>query len=220
MCSEKVLVDTCFLHKISNDAKDICNLKKILDNFKKEPFVHPYVAQHELSLNSNLQRLIDDGYIQVVKYEELFKKDYVKNMYKGFFETLYTDLRKTLESDHSEKAHKMYKSLDEVDIFQDHKQGSSLADVHMMLLAYFMKMPIVLTEDSDIQILRDIANRRLQFNGQELIIYDALDVVKQIASDPSVPVTSKDLEDMLNVMKERSHRTEIKQIWKDSRNAD
>lgn len=41
-------------------------------------------------------------------------------------------------------------------IYNTHKQGSSIGDVHMILMAFYLQMPILLTEDPDIEMLRDI----------------------------------------------------------------
>lgn len=217
MCNREVIVDSCFLNKISNDTKDIDNLRRVLDGAKIIPMVHPYVAEYELALYSEYKKLIDEGYIQIIKYEQMFTKEFIKSMYEGYFDTLYTELRDKLELDQKAKAQKMYDSLEDVDIYNAHKEGSSLADVHMILAAYYMKLPIILTEDSDLSILKDIASRRLKFNGQLLCIYDALDIIKQMAADSSISVTSKELETMLNSMGERSHRAEVKQLWRNSR---
>ena len=104
MGKTEVIVDTCFLQKLSSEGKAIDNIKKVLTELEYIPVVHPYIYEHELSLHSYFVRLVEEGYIRVIQYNE-FQKDATS-------------------------------------IYNTHKQGSSMGDVHMILMASYLQMPI------------------------------------------------------------------------------
>ena len=213
MCKREAVVDTCFLEKISNSACDIDNLKRVINEYEIIPVVHPYIAKHALSLKAAYVNLLDEGYIFKKEYSDFIKDESSKVLYEGYYKLLYEELRRMLEAEHNCKAERMLLSFDGIDIYEHHKQGSSLGDVHMILMAAYMHLPIILTKDSDIEALRDIAKRHISFRNNKLEIYDSMDIIVQIASNPNCGLSWKDMKHVLDVMQERSHREEIHKIW-------
>jgi hypothetical protein len=220
MDMKETLVDTCFLHKISNEGKEIEVLKKVINALGIKAVVHPYIAKHELELHSSYKMLIEEGFIKVIGYNDIFKSTVSQIAYEGYLQMLYDDFHKTMDVENAVKAEKMYSDLKKIDVFESHKQGSSLGDVHMMLTAAFLNIPMILTEDSDIEILRDISNRRIKYNKTGIKIINAIDAIKIIVSDNSNNFAKKDIDTILNVMKERSKRAEIKKLWDDAHSVD
>ena len=158
----EVIVDTCFLQKLSSEGKVIDNIKRVLAELEYIPVVHPYIYEQELSLHSYFVRLVEDGYIKVMGYDE-FQKDAIdKQTYEAYYDVLYEEMRLTLEAMNSPKQVEKLCLQKGQTIYNTHKQGSSMGDVHMILMASYLQMPILLTEDSDIEMLRDIAKRRMQ----------------------------------------------------------
>ena len=45
MGKTEVIVDTCFLHKLSSQGKVIDNVKKVLAELEYLPVVHPYIFE-------------------------------------------------------------------------------------------------------------------------------------------------------------------------------
>ena len=94
----EVIVDTCFLQKLSSEGKVIDNIKRVLDELEYIPVVHPYIYEHELSLHSYFVSLVEDGYIKVMGYDE-FQKDAIdKQTYEAYYDVLYEEMRLTLEA--------------------------------------------------------------------------------------------------------------------------
>jgi len=211
----EVIVDTCFLQKLSSEGKKIENIEKILSELNYIPVVHPYMYEHEFCLHSYLQRLVDNGYIRLIQYNEFQKDANDKQMYESYYSILYEDLRKALEAIDSPKQIEPLRLHGKQTIYNTHKQGSSMADVHLMLMAAFLRLPIVLTQDSDIDMLRSIANKRMKLGAYSLKIYDGIDLIKKIAQKEDVSLTVKDIEAILNQMGERNHRAEIKELWRE-----
>lgn len=209
----EVIVDTCFLQKLSSGGNNPDNIKKVVDELDFLPVCHPYIAKHELGLYSYSKKLLDSGFIREIPYSEFIKDESDKLLYESYFEQLYEDLRLHLEAKGGQKQIEKLNIDSGMNIYDMHKQGSSMGDVHMILMAAFIRMPIILTEDSDIGLLRMLVKKRINLGDYVLKIYDAWDLIKQIASKKDALISKKQLEILLNEMGERSHRSEMKTIW-------
>lgn len=216
MKKSRVIVDTCFLQKLSSGGKNTENIRIVLDELSYIPIVHPYIAKQELALNSSLDKLVKEGYIEVIGYEEFIRDDFDKQLYEGYFAALYEDLRAYLDAKGGPKQMRPLSFRKDWTIYDEHMQGSSMADVHMILMASFLKLPILITEDSDIELLRTMARKRLRLGGYSMQIYSAMDLVREIAQRKDTSLTKKDLERILNEMGERGKRAEITKLWNES----
>lgn len=216
MGKTEVIVDTCFLQKLSSEGKVIDNIKKVLDELEYIPVVHPYIYEHELSLHSYFVRLVEEGYIKVIQYNE-FQKDAIdKQSYEEYYEVLYEEMRLTLEAMGGPKQIEKLCLHKGQTIYDTHKKGSSMGDVHMMLMASYLQMPILLTEDSDIDMLRDIAKRRMHLGQYSLQILNGVQLIKEIAKNPDSSITVKELESILKAMGERRVVSDIKAVWREN----
>ena len=74
MGKTEVIVDTCFLQKLSSEGRATDNIKKVLNELEYVPVVHPYIYEHELSLHSYFVRLAGEEYIRVIQYNEFQKE--------------------------------------------------------------------------------------------------------------------------------------------------
>ncbi|MCC8102716.1 MAG: hypothetical protein LIP11_10820 [Clostridiales bacterium] len=211
-----VIVDTCFLQKLSSEGKQIDNIKKVLTELEYNPIVHPYIYEHELSLYSYFVRLVEDGHIKVIEYKEFQKDEVDKQTYEAYYDMLYEEMRLTLEAmDSPKKVEKMCLHRGQT-IYNTHKQGSSMGDVHMILMASYLQIPILLTEDSDIEMLRDIADRRLHLGQYSLQILNGVQLIMDIAKKRDSTITIKEIEIILKSMRERSTVSSIKTLWREN----
>lgn len=216
MGKTEVIVDTCFLQKLSSEGKAIDNIKKVLTELEYIPVVHPYVYEHELSLHSYFVRLVEDGYIRVIQYNE-FQKDVTdKQTYEAYYDVLYEEMRLTLEAMNSPKQVEVLCLHKGQTIYNTHKQGSSMGDVHMILMASYLQMPILLTEDSDIEMLRDIAKRRMRLGQYSLEILNGVQLIEKIAQKQDSSMTIKEIESILKAMRERGAVSNIKTVWREN----
>ena len=83
----------------------------------------------------------------------------------------------------------------------------------MILMAFFMRMPVVLTEDADIDILRSITRRKMERESYTLEIYNAVDLLIMIANKENTVFMKSDLVNIIKSIGERAHLSEVKQVW-------
>ena len=212
----EVIVDTCFLQKLSSEGKAIDNIKKVLAELEYIPVTHPYIYEHELSLHSYFVRLVEEKYIRVIQYNE-FQKDAIdKQSYEAYYGVLYEDMRLALEAMNSPKQVEKLCLHKGQTIYNTHKQGSSMGDVHMILMASYLQMPILLTEDSDIEMLRDIAKRRMRLGQYSLQILNGTQLIEEIAKKQNTSISVKEIESILKAMRKRDAISSIQAVWREN----
>lgn len=80
MQKTQVVMDSDFIQGIfGNGSEEL--FKQLMDELGVIPVVHPYVANVELQYCKEAQKLIDDGYIKVIEYDEFLVSDVDKMMY-------------------------------------------------------------------------------------------------------------------------------------------
>ncbi len=155
-------------------------------------------------------------YIRVIQYNE-FQKDAVdKQLYEAYYGVLYEDMRQALEATSSPKQVEKLCLHKGQTIYNTHKQGSSMGDVHMILMASYLKMPILLTEDSDIEMLSDIVKRRMQLGQYSLQILNGVQLIEEIAKKQNTSISVKEVESILKSMRKRDAIPSIKAVWREN----
>lgn len=213
MSKKEVLVDTVFLEKLTKGGKNIEIFIKILNDLEFIPVVHPYLANNELDMFPYFTKLVDDGHIKVAAYGDFLRDEEDKELYEKYFTDIHREMRKYLEAAGGKKQLNELAIPNGQTVFTYRKASMSLGDVHMILMAFFMKMPVILTEDSDIDLLRSITNRKMSSDSYKLQIYNAVDLLKKIAQKEVSSFSKQEIVEVVKKIGERTHLAEIKQIW-------
>ncbi len=79
-----------------------------------------------------------------------------------------------------------------------------------------LQMPILLTEDSDIEMLRDIAKRRMQLGQYSLQILNGVQLIEEIAKKQNTSISVKEMESILKTMRKRDAISSIKAVWREN----
>lgn len=213
MNKKEVIVDTVFLKKLSCDGKKLETFKKVLSELDYKPVVHPYIAANELDMFSYFDELVAEGVVRVADYNEFLCNEDDKIFYELYFVDIHNMLREYLEVKGGKKQlEKLVLPADQT-VFTYRKASMSLGDVHMILMAFFAGMPIILTEDSDIEILRSITKRKMGSERYTLNIYSAVDLLIMIAEKTETIFEKNDLVDIVKSIGERVHQSDVKQAW-------
>lgn len=104
----------------------------------------------------------------------------------------------------------------EISIFDYRKAGLSLGDVHMILTALFTRIPVILSDDTDMDILKVIAKKKISYSGFELSILSCVDVLEQIALMENSNFSKNELIDILKNAGKSKSKSTIKQAWNKS----
>ena len=216
MSKKDVLVDTVFLHKLSGEGKDIKAFKKILDDLNFCPVVHPYIAKNELDVFYYFQTLVEEKYIKVIDYDVFLPDEEDREYYETRFVEIHDEIRTHLEAAGGKKQLKKLVLPQGQTVFTYRNAGMSLGDVHMILMAFFLQIPVILTEDSDIELLRAITKRKMGSASYQLDIFNAIDVIRMIAQNHQNSFSKKELVQVVKAIGERENVSEIKQAWNEA----
>lgn len=190
----KAIIDTCFIEKFNNSGIISEDLKKLISAAEFELYLHPYIYQNELSMFSFSEDLVKSGFIKLVKYDEFIPADYYKNYYSSLFLEIYNEFYNRLLVSNPRKANKMHPLLPDTDVFNDRYGGSSIGDVHMIMMALFMEIPIILSQDNnDLTEIYEIAKYKINRDDYTLELYSVTDVVEYIKNSGSSNITNKEL---------------------------
>lgn len=213
MNKKEVIVDTAFLEKLSCDGKNLETFKKVLSDLDYKPVAHPYIAANELDMHSYFDKLVAEGFVRVADYNEFLCDDEDKTLYKSYFVDIHNTLREYLEAKGGKKQIEKLVLPPGQTVFTYRKASMSLGDVHMILMAFFAGMPIILTEDSDIDMLRSITKRKMGSERYTLNIYSAVDLLIMIAKKEETVFEKSDLVKIVKSIGERVHQSDVKQAW-------
>lgn len=213
MNKKEVLVDTVFLEKLSCNGKRLDFFREVLSDLDYRPVVHPYIAANELDMHSYFDVLVDEGFVRVADYNEFLVDKDDRDLYASYFVDIHNKLREYLEAAGGKKQLEELVLPTGQDVFSYRKAAMSLGDVHMILMAFFARMPIVLTEDSDIGILRTITKRIMGSDTYTLNIYNAVDLLIMIAEKDGSTIKKNELIDIVKSIGERKHQSDVKQAW-------
>ena len=210
---KEVLIDTGFLEKLSCNGKNLEVFKKVLTDLEYKPVVHPYIAANELDMYTYFDNLVTEGFIRIANYNEFLYDDEDRTIYQSFFIDIHNMLREYLKAAGGKKQLEKLVLQTGQNVFTYRKALMSLGDVHMILMAFFMRMPVVLTEDADIDILRSITRRKMERESYTLEIYNAVDLLIMIANKENTVFMKSDLVNIIKSIGERAHLSEVKQVW-------
>lgn len=213
MIKKEVLVDTAFLEKLSCNGKDIETFEKVLFHLEYIPVIHPYIAAHELDMFLYFDKLVKKGIVRIAEYGEFLHDDEDKALYESYFIDIHNALRETLDLAGRKKRIEKLILPKGKNIFTYRKATMSLGDVHIILMAFITRMPVILTEDSDIDILRSITKRKMRSDAYTLDIYNAVDLLMMLAEKEETPFEKKDLINIAKSIGERNRQSDIKKAW-------
>lgn len=213
MSKKEAIVDTCFFNKLSNYGKNSETLKKVLIDLDYKLVVHPYIAKNELDMFPHFNKLVEEGFIRKVEYNEFIEDEYDRELYEQYFGELYEEMREYFEIEQSKKQIEKLNIPNGQTIYTYRRAGMSLGDVHIILMAFFMKLPIILSEDGDIEFLRSVAVRKISGDSYKLDIYNVMDLIMMIAEKEDTIFSKKELEKVVLEVKERKMLSEVKQAW-------
>lgn len=146
MYSDEVLLDNDFcnmFHELNkSDSKiNVDELyNKMILQIGKKPCIHKYIADSELLLNPFIQEKIKKNDIRIIDFPEILKEDDSQIYYESLFMEYYKFLKgKEFTGD----------------VFKSRMAGESYGEIHSLITAFFLGIPIFLSNDNGAKLLAD-----------------------------------------------------------------
>ena len=162
----QVAVDTAFLSKLTEKDQRGVLFKNIMLQMGRSPVVHQYVYEEELLGNTAARKLVEEGSVRVVKFEEFLKDQSDKDQYDRLFRQAYKGMN-GLELSPKE------------DIFTYRHDKENLGEIHTALMAQHLNIDLMVSHDAGAKkyIEEHMSSRR-----HRLIVWNIQDVFAGLAS--------------------------------------
>ena len=142
MDETRVLLDSDFCNMITDINSQKIDSRKLLENLisviGKVPYIHEYLVKEELFSNTIIQDFIANGKIKVLKKSEITQNGKYIKLYEDTFEEYFNTLN---EEDFSQIKGKS-------DCFSFRKQGYNLGEIHSLIAARFLSIPLFYSNDN------------------------------------------------------------------------
>lgn len=189
----KAILDTCFLEKFKKGTNISPDFNLLMTTVGFELLIHPYVYEYEMNMSSYANKIINQNGCRVVDYSDFISSEAFRLYYRGLFIEIYNEFYKRLVSLESPKVDKMHLLDEKTNVFEVRFSGSSIGDVHIILMALFMNIPIILSEDSDMELIYSIAKSKVNSDQYQLNMYRIKDVIDYIKSKDMNTISGKEL---------------------------
>lgn len=191
---DEAVIDTDLLNKITQ-APNIRDGKELFLRTMRElnviPVTHYYLAEREMQVcNRIATELIAEGHIKVYQKEDFIPDRETEEEYAGFFRKWYNYLNP------GERIRK------DIDIFTLKKSGHSMGEIHALLMARYMNLKILMSDDLDAKWL--VENREMS----GIQVYDLVDIYTIIGQRAEKTITLSEVE---NIIRSENPRDSIKQ---------
>lgn len=189
---EKVIIDTCFLNRFKRGSGLEDDFGLLMKEMDYEILIHPYIREYELDMFYYVDEYIDKGILKNVSYEDFLFNDFEKRYYRDIFIEIYNEFCERQQKLNPVKAKKMKKLDQDTDVFKIRRSGASIGDVHIILLALFEDISIILSEDNkDMIEIYKIASKRMERDGYHLRIYKVKNVIESLEKRDNCNISGK-----------------------------
>ena len=187
MDENRVVLDTDFISGITDyrdgDSSDL--FRRVFQTLGKVPVVHSFIADNELIHTPVAQALLREGFVQSISCTELSVPDGMDGEaeYRGMFESMYQRIKNEPLSAH-------------INIFA-RNAGKSFGEIHSILLATELGIPLFYSNDSDAKTAAKAYPRG------RLTIMNAEDVAEQLIDTDLI--TGKERKFIRNYYQRKRH---------------
>ncbi len=199
--TQEVVIDTDFFSKVSKVGFQEEKLKRIVEELGYALVVHTYIDTRELDMNPHYIKMKAEGSIKVISYAD-FLSDGDKKLYEYYFHILYQEL--TGEELRLPQGRT---------IFDYYRAGSSFGEIHSVLMAVFMKIPIFLSDDSDAEYVGIRAKILFNSSRYSLQVYNIVKVLTMVAEKEDSSFEKTELVELAKKTGHPKAKSEIGQAW-------
>lgn len=192
-----VVIDTDFFRKLTNNLTSEELFLKIMEEINKTPVMHEFVFKEELHEHSLVKKLKDGGFLKVYSFHD-YLNDANLDDFKEKFNAAYKKLN--------------YQTFPETDILAYRKCEESLGEIHSSLMAWYMNMDIMMSDDVD---AKHYVTTMLTSRNKKIEVLNIFDILLHIGKMSNRNLKWKDVKGMAGrvLTKESKKYEHIKEFW-------
>ncbi len=196
----RAVIDADFFRKITEYEHGPKLFLRVMNELNLQPVMHEFVAETELNGNQYLQKLLDTGMVDVIRYSDYLKEE-DKKPYENYF-------REALERIN----YYSFPKGEDPYIYAD--RGESLGEIRSLYMARKMGCPYFMSDDADAGTLT-----RSFFSRKSGITVQTLYEVFVLCRERGTSLTWKDIKvTATNAMRTRQKKLNmLKEIYGNSK---
>lgn len=115
--------------------------------------------------NIYIKSLVTNGFISIIEYKNFLYDDFDKQFYKTTFENFYEYMNN--------------KKLKNFDIFKDHKAKHNLDEIHSLITAQYLNIPLFMSNDKG---AKELAVSKINTNSFKIDVQNVKEVIEKCNS--------------------------------------
>ena len=198
---EKVILDTDFMNYMirANKGEKEYYFNKIVNDLNIDPVVHEFLYEKEMMGNPLVNKLVEEGKIKVMRYQD-FLKDKNDDIY---YSNLFSDLYKFCNGRELQYGEQNFATYQE--------SNANLGEIHSVILALYTGYTLFFSNDKG---SRSMVQTKINTEVYELRVKNIMDIFEELALLEDKTITKKDFNMLTKGDKSRkSHIKEIKEKW-------
>lgn len=188
----KAVIDADFFRNITEHEQKSDLFLQVMTDLGMKPVMHEFVAKVELQGNVYLQKLLDEGFITIISYEDYLNKEN-KEEYEEYFREAYERINR-------------FDFPERHNIYEYAERGESLGEIRSLYMARKMGYIYFMSDDADAKVLaKSFFSSKSAV--QVLSLYDALVMCKKSTKlrwkdiNPTVTKAMRKRQDKVNTLK-------------------
>lgn len=169
MDSNRVLLDSDFCNMLTEIDSEKINSRKLLENLLsvtgKQACIHEYLVTQELFNNVIIQEFITKGTIKELSFTEITNQNVDKPLYEATFDQYF----KTMNEEEFTSVSSGF------DCFTFRKSDYNLGEIHSIIAARFLNIPLFYTNDGGAKFLA----KQYNSNDSKVELISGLDLMIQ-----------------------------------------
>lgn len=192
-----VVIDTDFFRKVTNNLSTNELFLKIMDEMGLCPVMHEYIFKEELHKDSFVTKLRDSGVLKVYSFEHYLNSGNTEEFEEKFMEAYKKFNFQPFKGDN---------------IRTYRKSEESLGEIHSSLMAWYMNMDIMMSDDGE---AKHYVTTMLNSRQRKIHVYNIYDTLEYIGKMPERSIKWKEIKGMANQAFERAPKKfdSIREIW-------
>lgn len=201
MSKAEAIMDSDFLQSILLDTDNSEALfKQMMDDLAIIPVVHPYVAEVELQYCKKAQKLINEGYIKKIEYNDFLHSEEERKLYnKHVWEILDEFCDKDLPPEKYQ------------DVFRDgfRLTEHSIGEILSELMAKEMRAPLFASNDKE---AKAIAKRHFNSSKYQLEVKNLAEFLRDVAF-VETKIKWKEIKFLLSDNRWKKDKENLRRLW-------
>jgi hypothetical protein len=199
MEERRAVLDSDFLQNFLRTT-DKAFFKEVMSELGIKPLLHPYVATVELQFDREVQELLDEGYVQVVSYDEFLGDENERALYNSRVWEIMDDFSE------EELPDEKYR---DVFVVGFHLSQKSIGEIMSELMAHDMGIPLFASNDKGSKI---IASRHFNRQNYCLEVKNVAEIFEMLAAKEN-SIKWKNVKRVLSDARWEKERKRLKKMW-------